>query len=204
MRAVLNSGSNSKIMRPSKSPSGSLSSLVSSKKAVKSDSLSSTSRSASTEVPLSVEKYLLSLKVCDVPCVPHVGTIVPARLVKVYDGDTINVIIALGNNCPLAIKVRVVGIDAPEITKKGTTTQLEKDAGLFVRDYVNNLFQITEIVQIKLHCIDKYGGRYVGDVFLADNKTLSDHLLSLGYVKKYDGKTKTKWQEDELKKILNR
>ena len=142
-------------------------------------------------------------EVCDVP---YKGLVIPARLTKVLDGDTVKVIILLGEH-PLALKVRLAGIDAPETTLKGQTTQLEKDAGLAVKKYVCDLLQ--DIVYIKLTQLDKYGGRYVGNVYVTPSCAVKDDcvskkLLALKYAKAYDGGKKALWEIKELEHITQR
>lgn len=138
----------------------------------------------------------------DVSKVPRLNEIIPARLDKVIDGDTLLVIILLDSHA-LKISVRVKGIDAPETKLSKTTTALQKEAGKKVGKYVSGLFK-DDIVYIKLACLDKYGGRYVGDVYMSVecSCTLTDHLVGLGCVKAYDGKKKTEWTTEELTKII--
>lgn len=144
-------------------------------------------------------------QVCDIP---FKNIIIPARVTKVIDGDTIKVVILLGEH-PLSIKVRLTGIDAPETTLKGNTTQLEKDAGLIVKEYVCGLLDLQSIVYVKLVQADKYGGRYVGHVYKTKkcidcNTCISQRLLNLKYAKLYDGGKKSVWTDAELKHIVSR
>jgi endonuclease YncB( thermonuclease family) len=137
--------------------------------------------------------------------VPYKDLVTLARLVKVIDGDTIKVLILLGTQ-PLSLKVRLVGIDAPEVTLKGRTTLLEKTAGLVVKQYVFNLLKGSE-VYIKLTKLDKYGGRYVGHVYktqacVQNNNCISTQLLSLKYAKAYDGGKKITWETKDLEYII--
>ena len=143
----------------------------------------------------------------DTACsVPYKNKVIPAKLIKVLDGDTIQVIILTGDY-PYLIKVRLEGIDAPETSLKGTTTALEKQAGLKVKEYVKELTSSSSIVYIKLTCIDKYGGRFVGKVYLSSQhaqkeKCLSSHLAALRYAKNYDGGKKSTWSVAELEEIM--
>jgi endonuclease YncB( thermonuclease family) len=144
-------------------------------------------------------KELCLDKVCKIP---RQDCIIPARIVKVIDGDTIHVVIMVGNS-PLSISIRVLGMDAPETKLKKGVTQLHKDAGLKVKNYVKQLLKDTEIINVKLTGIDKWGGRYLGEVYISPSVTLTSHLLSLSYVKPYYGEKKSEWTLDELNHIIN-
>lgn len=135
--------------------------------------------------------------------VPNKGSIVPAKLIKVIDGDTIKAIIIHGN-LPLKVSIRVFGIDAPEVTLKSNVTPLHKEAGLKVKEYVSRIYTVDSIMQIELLKVDKYGGRYVGNVYLPGKKqTLAQHLIKKKYVKRYDGGKKEKWEDEEFEYIIS-
>lgn len=135
-------------------------------------------------------------KVCKVP---YKNTPIPARLSHVIDGDTVAVIIVMGDQL-LKISLRITGIDTPESSKRATKDPLEIKAGLHVKSYVKTL--IPDIMSIIIVDIDKYGGRYIGDIILPNSRYLSTHLLELKLAKPYQGKKKEEWKKRELKSIL--
>nr|QBK84761.1 MAG: thermonuclease/nuclease [Pithovirus LCDPAC01] len=140
---------------------------------------------------------------------PHKGKLIKARVVEVYDGDTCTVIFAYGTEF-LKFKIRVLGVDTPEIKVRGVDknnekavnlAKLEKEAGIIVRDDVRNLIQ-NSIVSIKMSKWDKFGGRVNGEIFLQQGGTLTDFLLEHNLAKLYDGGKKEAWSKKELQTII--
>ena len=143
-----------------------------------------------------------ALKQCDpktVCKIPHKDVIIPCRLSHVIDGDTICVVISINSHL-LKISIRVLGIDAPESTKRSTKNELEIQAGLHVKAYVKRL--VPDMFSVRIKDNDKYGGRFLGDVILPDGRCLGSHLTEIGYVKPYFGKKKEDWTDEELEKII--
>jgi len=102
-----------------------------------------------------------------------------ALIVDVYDGDTYTFEIDLGFSIKVKSKLRLYGINCPEV--KGAS----KVKGTEVRDYVRTLI-LGKTIPIKVYKTDKYG-RYVADVFPFgygseyDLQSLSTHLIDKGY-----------------------
>lgn len=153
-----------------------------------------------------METRLLALNISSVSNVPNYNQVTLARLEEVTDGDTLKIVIPVGHDRFLKLGIRVAGIDAPETKLKGTTTQLEKEAGLLVKQYVTRLFANKHIIHIMLTHSDKWGGREVGEVYLnyPEVHTLSQHLINKGLVKPYDGKKKSLWTTQELAIIIEK
>jgi micrococcal nuclease len=110
-----------------------------------------------------------------------------AKVIDVYDGDSITLEIDLGFHVKIVEKARVNGIDTPELRSHST---LEKDLAKTVRKYVRDLILDKE-VEIISHKEGKYG-RYLVDVGI-DGKDLATELLRKGYAKPYDGGKKEPW-----------
>lgn len=153
-----------------------------------------------------MEQRLLTLNAKDVVNVPNYNQVTLALLDEVTDGDTLKIIIPLSEERFLKLGIRVAGIDAPETTLKGTTTPLQKEAGILVKKYVEQLFLGKKIIHVTLTHSDKWGGRQVGEVFLnyPSEETLSTHLIKKGYVKPYDGKRKEEWTAEQLMAIIGK
>ena len=149
---------------------------------------------------LDEHSILKSLDVKSVAKVPYTEDFMLARIIEVYDGDTVTIVF-LHNHSPhhpIRMKIRIKSIDAPE---KRTKCQYEKDAALHVTKYATKLM-LDKILYIRLESWDKYGGRMIGDVYLKDKtKPISQHLLDKGMVKAYDGGKKTEWTAAECDKI---
>lgn len=139
----------------------------------------------------------------DIGIVPNCNQMIPAKVVDVYDGDTITVIFLLNGNkdSPFKIKIRILGIDTPEIRTKNPE---EKRAAIVVRDYVKNML-LNQIITLEIKKWDKYGGRLDGNIYVnnpyGNNFSLADHLININYAKNYDGSGKKEWTNNELRKI---
>ncbi len=145
----------------------------------------------------------------EIPILPSKGEIVPCAITEVYDGDTITVVY-IYQKTPLKIKLRLLGIDAPEIKGKDVTV-LEHETAIKVRDLLRRWVDLTdpEKIYLKLKKFDKYGGRFLGDILIKTSakkapptySTLSDFLLELGIVTPYLGDKKLKWTPKRLREI---
>jgi len=105
-----------------------------------------------------------------------------AKLLKVIDGDTIDVMIDLGFDTWIKTRLRLYGINAPE---SRTRDKAEKELGLKAKEEVREYLtkDLTLIVKEK----GKYG-RYLAEVYPSNKKmSINDHLLKLGLAKPYFG-----------------
>lgn len=102
-----------------------------------------------------------------------------AKIVDVYDGDTFTFYLDLGFDVWVKSKMRLKGIDTPELT--GT----DKEMGIIARDYVKEVI-LGKLVPITVYKKGKFG-RYIADVHL-DSKSLSEDLIEkeLAYEVEYD------------------
>ena len=122
------------------------------------------------------------------------------KVLKVVDGDTIDVDIDLGFNITYYQRVRLAGIDTPE---SRTTDKKEKELGLEVKDRLKKAIDAATTIVIKTEKPDsseKYG-RILGWVFLDNNKvSINQTLIDEGYAWGYMGETKVKDFDALLKK----
>ena len=122
------------------------------------------------------------------------------QVLKVVDGDTIDVIIDLGFDVSFTSRVRLAGIDTPE---SRTTDAREKILGLEVKDYLKKALDgATDIVirTEKADSSEKYG-RILGWLFInRQTDSLNTELVNKGYAWTYDGGTKSKDFEELLRK----
>src|SRR5947209_3693018 len=123
---------------------------------------------------------LSKLDLTTVDDVPMKGQFTYSRVMKVIDGDTIRVAILI-NSYPLAVDVRVIGVDCPESLKRNASCQLEMDAGLAIKNHIKEILD-DKIVETILYKKDKYC-RYCGDIKLVSGELLSKYLTSNGYGK---------------------
>lgn len=114
-----------------------------------------------------------------------------AKLVKVVDGDTVDVDIDLGFGVWLRDeRVRVMGIDTPE---SRTRDKVEKIFGLAAKDRVEELVKKDMILKTfaAKDGEDMKGkfGRILGDFIIGD-KMLTEILIQEGHAVKYFGQNK--------------
>jgi micrococcal nuclease len=112
--------------------------------------------------------------------VPGVLYVFKASLVKVVDGDTVDLDIDTGLHCHRLERIRLLGVNCPEVT--GIT----RDAGLAAKEYVKQWFQSLtssgyEPVVIETYKSDVFG-RYLGDIWrVVDGAHLNQDLLDSGH-----------------------
>ena len=111
-----------------------------------------------------------------------------ATLVKIVDGDTVDVLIDLGFNITKKERVRLLGIDTPESATKDLA---EKKLGLEAKEYITQWFVKNTPFRLQTTKDDKYG-RILGVFTGLDGKTLNTRLVDEGYAWAYDGGTKKK------------
>ena len=102
-----------------------------------------------------------------------------ATLVEVIDGDTIDVIVDLGWSMKFKERLRLSGVDTPEIRNK-----IENKAGSFVKGKVEEFLAEDEELMITSKAYDRTGkvrgkyGRTLAEVFrLRDGECLNSYLL---------------------------
>jgi micrococcal nuclease len=114
------------------------------------------------------------------------------KVLKIVDGDTIDVDIDLGFNISFTQRVRLAGIDTPE---SRTTDKYEKSLGLEVKDKLKKYIEAAKTIVIKTEKPDsteKYG-RILGWVFLDENPvSINQTLIDEGFAWSYMGEAKVK------------
>ena len=111
-----------------------------------------------------------------------------ATLIKIVDGDTVDVLIDLGFNTTKKERVRLLGIYTPESATKDLA---EKKLGLEAKEYIIQWFTKNTPFRLQTTKDDKYG-RILGVFTGLDGKTLNTRLVDEGYAWAYDGGTKKK------------
>ena len=101
------------------------------------------------------------------------------KITKVVDGDTIDVIIDLGYKISVDTRVRLLGIDAPEIRTKNPE---EKSKGIeaanFLRAFLDGYTEHDQVI-LQSKKLDGFG-RSLGHIFL-NGENLSDIMLINGH-----------------------
>jgi micrococcal nuclease len=114
------------------------------------------------------------------------------QVLKIVDGDTIDVDIDLGFDISFTSRVRLAGIDTPE---SRTTDKKEKTLGLEVKQRLKDILSKSSSVVIRTEKPDsteKYG-RILGWIFIdGAEKSINEALIADGYAWGYMGETKIK------------
>jgi micrococcal nuclease len=114
------------------------------------------------------------------------------KVLKIVDGDTIDVDLDLGFDISFTQRVRLAGIDTPE---SRTTDKYEKTLGLEVKDKLKKTIDSAKTVVIRTEKPDsteKYG-RILGWIFLDGNPvSINQTLIDEGFAWSYMGETKVK------------
>jgi micrococcal nuclease len=109
-----------------------------------------------------------------------------ATVVRVVDGDTVDVMLELGFNVSLKERVRLYGINAPEAR---TRDKSEKVKGLAAKDFVVEWTEdhADEIVIVTR--IDKRGkyGRVLGTIMTESGENLNELMIKEGHAVEYFG-----------------
>ena len=118
------------------------------------------------------------------------------EIVKVVDGDTIDVLIDLGFDLYKKERVRIAGVDTPE---KRTRDLEEKALGLDATYWMKKQLEDTiagdEELTIRTELKGGTGkyGRLLGWLYVGDDTvSLNEQMITEGYAWAYDGGTKQK------------
>ena len=126
------------------------------------------------------------------------------KIVKVLDGDTIDVLIDLGFDLYKKERVRIAGVDTPE---KRTRDLEEKELGIhatnWMKDKLTETIKGDEELTIRTELkggVGKYG-RLLGWLYVGDaTLSLNEQMITEGYAWAYDGGTKQN-NFEELREI---
>jgi micrococcal nuclease len=111
-----------------------------------------------------------------------------AKVIKVYDGDTITVAAKLpfAKSPVYRFSVRLRSIDSPEI--KGTSQQ-ERELAITSRDALHDMI-FGKIIELKNNGKEKYG-RVLADIYYEDLH-VNKWMVEKGYALEYHGGKKTR------------
>ncbi|MEC7925709.1 MAG: thermonuclease family protein [Thermodesulfobacteriota bacterium] len=110
-----------------------------------------------------------------------------------YDGDTCNAKMLGVPDTLKKIKIRINGIDTPEIKGK---CEREKKLALEAKVFINDLIKNSTVIYLKNMKWGKYGGRVVADLYI-DKRDYREYLKGKNfYVEYYGGKKTEDWCED--------
>ena len=126
------------------------------------------------------------------------------KVVKVVDGDTVDLEIDLGFSLTKKERCRIAGIDTPECR---TRNKAEKQYGQAAKLYMTGLLKNAKELKVRTEKDGKYG-RMLGWIYADDNElSLNEQMVVDGYAWSYDGGTKRefdkdKWMLDDRRKSI--
>lgn len=111
-----------------------------------------------------------------------------ATVVKVVDGDTVDLDIDLGMRVHVFERVRLDGIDTPE---KNSKVAAERTAALAASAFLGELLKDPNIIiRTKKDSQEKYG-RYLATIINAAGLNCNEELVKAGHAVAYFGGAKT-------------
>ena len=109
------------------------------------------------------------------------------KIVRVVDGDTVDVDIDLGfNHWIHGERIRLFGVDCPECRSRDPK---EKAAGLAAKDFIKRLLHDGGTYTLTTKEKGKFG-RYLGVIMLSDNTSVNAALVSEHLAVPYSGQNK--------------
>jgi len=113
---------------------------------------------------------------------------VSARVLAAVDGDTLDVAARVWLGQEVRIRVRLHGVDAPELRGRCAA---ERSAAIAARDL------LARLADGPLHLedvrYDKFGGRIRARVLDREGRDLAALMLAAGLVRRYDGGRRAGW-----------
>ncbi len=126
------------------------------------------------------------------------------EIVKVLDGDTIDVLIDLGFELYKKERVRIAGVDTPEKrTRDAEEKELGIDATNWLKEKLDSTIAGDDELTIRTELVGGVGkyGRLLGWLYVGDAElSLNEQMITEGYAWAYDGGTKQK-DFEELREI---
>ncbi len=114
---------------------------------------------------------------------------VMGQVLKVLDGDTMIVRARVWVGQDIEIKVRISGIDAPEMRGR---CALERRRARAARDYLRARVK-TGIVRLHLVQYGKYAGRVLARVETEDGVDIGAEMIRAGMARTYGGGKRNSW-----------
>ena len=121
-------------------------------------------------------------------------TSVKALVTDAYDGDTLTVNAEIWPDIAHVGKVRVRGVDTPEIRGK---CEQERALAIAARDFVRERI-VNQSVTLSEIENDLYGGRVLARVHLASGEELAGVLIEAGYGRAYEGGARAGWCDENM------
>jgi endonuclease YncB( thermonuclease family) len=113
----------------------------------------------------------------------------PAEVIRVLDGDTFEARVRVWPGMDITTKVRLRGIDAPEMRARCAEERIKAEAA---REALSSLLARGQ-VGISGVGLDKYGGRVLAEASARQTQNVAEALLAAGHVRRYSGGRRGSW-----------
>ena len=122
------------------------------------------------------------------------------KVIKVVDGDTIDVMLDLGFDIMYKSRVRLFGIDTPE---SRTSDKVEKKYGLMSKKFLSDALKNATKISIKTYKGEETGkfGRILGEVWRTTNfadQSINDYMIEKHHAVAYYGQSKEDIEQAHL------
>ena len=115
-----------------------------------------------------------------------------ADVIRVRDGDSIDVVAKVWPGNEIRVSVRIRGIDAPELRARCSK---EKRQAVAAREHLIYLLNGKPVHLLSISS-GKYFGRVLANVTTANGMSIKENMLESGLVRPYRGKKRKSWCED--------
>jgi endonuclease YncB( thermonuclease family) len=113
-----------------------------------------------------------------------------AEVLRVIDGDTVLVRIAIWPDLIAETRIRQRDIDTPETRGK---CKKERALAEKAKEFTSAALPVGTEIDITRLKYDKFGGRYDGNMFTVEGKSLALLLVDGGLARPYDGGKRKGW-----------
>jgi endonuclease YncB( thermonuclease family) len=121
--------------------------------------------------------------------IPTLRAAHPSEVLRVLDGDTFYARVHLWPGLNITTRVRLRGIDAPEMNAHCIEERIKAEAA---RAALKAMLDRGEVGIIRVS-LDKYGGRVLADASAYATSDVAASLLSAGYLRRYNGARRETW-----------
>ncbi len=123
------------------------------------------------------------------PAISQPRLVYPAEVVRIIDGDTFEARVQVWPGVAIDTKVRLRGIDAPELHARCDDERVRAEAA---RTALTALLADGGVAISRVG-LDKYGGRVDAAVSTRSTSDVSAALLNGGFARRYDGGRRGSW-----------
>jgi len=111
-----------------------------------------------------------------------------AKLIRVVDGDTIEVSVPLWPGLTKTTKLRLSGVNTPETRR---ASECEKKAGQKAKEFTTQFLEPGNITVTDIKN-GKFAGRVLGNIHV-NGRSLGQALIFAGLAKPYSGEKRVPW-----------